>query len=263
MPGETARWFDPADTRFEGTITFTDDTPTIQFLRARLLATFTHQPRVKHLVCVEEGTTYHRYISGDDIVVHGDCRYIYAGIIHLPLNQAIPEKTRYALSCNNREGTHAVTMLSDQLKPDGGESEAGSGAKTASRPTIIPFNRRALLLHVMPGEQLDARYIVSTSDNFSVHEMTHFRFETTAPKSAPVDGPLAGPVSIRAFVFGTQLGTKPAELLRRIVGHCREMLRGRINNEFDTLAVRAGFTDIDRLRTSFIEFLDELDACCA
>ena len=166
---DAKRFVDPSDVRLEARIVV-KTAKYSNFLVGWLIHGLTDQKNVKHLLADESNFRYLSYTQGDSIATHGHCSAMYDGLIHLPINQDLELGTVFSLAVNNIEGKtirdgkqYAITILSDKLLP------------TEPLPKgVIPFNRRAFLLHVYPGEVIDGRVRATASEDLKFNKTIPF-----------------------------------------------------------------------------------------
>lgn len=233
------RFLDEGDVRYEATLTLSDLGDETNFVLGFLIMGLTDQRKVKCLI--PSSIQYLSHSPGKEPPVHGHCLSIRDGIVSLPINQSLEVGTKFQLSVSNAEPIkiepgdippmHAITVLTDRLKP-------------MSKLSVKPFNNRCYLLHVLPGETLDAVYTVGHTNQFSLHEATYFM----RPSS-------------NVLVFGTCLGRSPSDLLRLIAKQLRERMEEKVANIYLKNLRAAGYTDDDRGRMDKILYrlFDEIE----
>jgi hypothetical protein len=206
------------------------------FIVGWLVRGLTEQQKMKCLL--PSSIQYLSHSPGDDPPVHGHCLSIRDGLITLPINQELEVGTKFHLSISNVEPIkvepgdkppmYAITALSDKLQP-----------LSKLPPKLKPFSNRAYLLHVLPGETLDATYVVGYSNRFSLREMTYF--ERPTPNT---------------LIFGTTLGRNPSDLLRTVAAQLKERMEEKAGNVYLEQLRASGFDQTDREKiTAIIEKL--------
>jgi hypothetical protein len=223
LSNEAKKYLDKGNVQYEGVLEFSDAGEYTDFVIGWLIFGLTDQQDMKCLL--PANIQYLSHSIGKDPPVHGHCLSIRDGIITFPINQKLEMGTKFRLSIQNSEPIklesgnippmRAMRILSNQLKP---VSPLPKGLK--------PFSNRTYLLHVLPGETLEATYVVGTTNQFSLREMTYFERPAR-----------------NVLIFGTMLGRDPADLLRTVASQLEKRMKENINNIYLKRLLESGYKD--------------------